>query len=232
MPHSPVRGLRCIDLRTTNPIATAEHYQQLLGWIALPTGDGAVDCWVGDRLAARIHPTNTGEQPGWHLIFGGATPRALTDPTGTTATTDSGRVQHGPWAPEPRHGEPCWTELLTNTDTDHYWTTELGWHTRQPTPATPFTLYETTGGNDTTKPIAGRLLLDHDLAARVGTGWMCYFAVTDTNEAAAINHQLGGTVLLPPQDVPTGRITTIADPTGNICTLLQNPTGWGGTWTT
>lgn len=221
--QTPTRGLRRLELTTADPEPTADFYADLLGWVVLADNDGSVSGWVGDRLAARVHPHGEGRRTGWRAVFSGAEPRALTDDVDAHALVDHGRVLHGPWAPEPRPGEPCWVELMTQSDTDGFWSEELGWRAR--TPQDPFTVFEVEH-DESTRPVAGRLRADHGL----GTGWMCYFAVPDCERAAATAQRHGGTILVPPTSVPTGVVTAIADPAGDVCTLLQTPVGWGGTW--
>ncbi|MFD7659945.1 VOC family protein [Actinosynnema sp. NPDC059797] len=210
--HHPSRGLRRIELATPDPQPVAEFYAALLGWILIAEPDGAFTGWIGDRLATRIHPGDTGTR----IIFAGTTPRDLHH----GAAIDQGRVLHGPWAPPPRPGEPCWVEHHGPTD-DHHWTTELGWTTRHPD--ADFTLYDTTG--DTPRPVAGRLTTAQG-------GWTRYYAVPDATRTTHDAEQLGGTTLIAPTPVPTGTVAALTDPDGNTFAILENPTGWGGTWAT
>jgi predicted enzyme related to lactoylglutathione lyase len=114
-------------------------------------------------------------------------------------------------------------ELLDATDADDHYAGELGWRARDPDD--PFTLYDTEL-DGVARPVAGRLTTDTGLAP----GWMVYFSVPDVDKAAATATDLGGTVLVPTREVPTGLITAIADPAGAAITLLQAPAGWGGAW--
>jgi hypothetical protein len=201
-------------LTTAAPEPTADFYAQLLGWAVLPEPGEVFGGWVGDRLAVRISP---GESTAWHLVFAGTPARTLHH----GASVDRGRVLHGPWAPEPRPGEPCWVELLDTADADDHYTGELGWRARDPDD--PFTLYDAEF-DGTSRPVAARLTTDLD------PGWRVYFSVPDVEQAAAAATDLGGTVLAPTHEAPTGLVTTITDPAGTAVTLLQAPAGWGGTW--
>ncbi|WP_433274208.1 VOC family protein [Actinosynnema sp. CS-041913] len=209
---SPARGVRRIELATADPEPIADFYAHLLGWVVLAEPDGAFTGWVGDRLAARVHP---GED-GYRVVFAGAGPRGLR----AGASVDQGRVLHGPWAPGPRAGEPCWVEFTGAAD-DGYWTGELGWEAR--TPDERFTLYDTPG--EQPRAVAGRLVGERQR-------WTCYFAVPDTAKTAALAAETGGEVLVPPTEVPTGLVASIADPAGAVFAVLQDPPGWGGTWST
>ena len=210
-PDSPARGVRRVELSTTDPEPIAEFYSHLLGWVIIAEPDGSFTGWVGDRLATRVQP---GDQ-GWRIVFAGAGARDLDG----GAAVDSGRVLHGPWAPQPRSGELCWVELMGSAQSDDYWAGELGWQVRAP--GGEFTLYDATVADDR-RPVAGRL-------AAPG-GWTCYFAVPDVASAIAEATDMGGTVLIGPKEVPTGVVAAVADPAGSVFALLENPVGWGGTW--
>ena len=51
------------------------------------------------------------------------------------------------------------------------------------------------------------------------------FWVPDADQAAARAQELGGTVLLPPMDIPIGRFTVVADPQGAAFTAAAVPGG-------
>jgi Sigma-70, region 4 len=51
------------------------------------------------------------------------------------------------------------------------------------------------------------------------------YARTAADEAAARTQELGGTVLLPPMDIPVGRFTIVADPQGAVFTASAVPGG-------
>ncbi len=53
--------------------------------------------------------------------------------------------------------------------------------------------------------------------------WMQYFAVTDTDAAAAKATAAGGTVHVAPFDTPYGRIAVIGDPFGAVFSVLKPP---------
>ncbi|MDT7789082.1 MAG: hypothetical protein QOF58_7501 [Pseudonocardiales bacterium] len=151
------------------------------------------------------------------MFFGGDEPRELT----ADSSVDTGRVLHGPWAPAPRHGEPCWVELMAEVPDDEFWVGELGWQIRPGTD--DFVLYTSSRHGDP-RPVAGRLR-----TARP-QGWQTYFAVDDVARACARVSELDGRVLLEPTTVPTGLVASVEGPHGGACVLLENPGGWGGNW--
>jgi predicted enzyme related to lactoylglutathione lyase len=55
--------------------------------------------------------------------------------------------------------------------------------------------------------------------------WIVTFRVADADASVARVEQLGGSVLLPPLDVPVGRFAVVADPAGAAFVLTQVPGG-------
>lgn len=208
---SPVRGVRRVELTTADPEPAADFYAHLLGWVVIAEPDGVFSGWVGDRLAARVLPGDDG----FRVVFAGTGPRGLRG----GASVDQGRVLHGPWAPPPRAGEPCWVEFAGAAD-DEYWTGELGWRGRTPDEAS--TVYDTPVEQ---RAVAGRLVAD-------GQRWVCYFAVPDVVKACALAEEAGGRVVAAPGEASLGLVASIADPAGAVFAVLQDPPGWGGAWHT
>jgi uncharacterized protein len=56
-------------------------------------------------------------------------------------------------------------------------------------------------------------------------GWRVTFWVGDADQTAARAGELGGSVLLPPMDIPVGRMTIVADPQGAVLTAAAVPGG-------
>ena len=51
--------------------------------------------------------------------------------------------------------------------------------------------------------------------------WMTYFGVDDADASAAKAEQLGGTISVPPTDIPPGRFAIITDPQGAVFTIIK-----------
>ncbi|GAB3686480.1 VOC family protein [Saccharopolyspora tripterygii] len=210
MPARPeVRGLRRVDLLSPDPMAAAVFYRIVLDWSPVAVRAG-VDCWVGNRRCAYIRTPRADETTGFRLVFAGAPMDcSLTGPDNALVQVTKGRAQHGPQAPEPRPGEPCWAELAT-TDPDRadaFWTATLGWTLDGAT-------YLSTG-----RPIAGRA------EATTGLGWLCYFAVTDLDEVAGLATERGGEVER--VDHPSlGKTMLLTDETGTRIGLAE-ARSWG-----
>ena len=59
--------------------------------------------------------------------------------------------------------------------------------------------------------------------AEIPSAWATYFAVTDTDAAAAKVTELGGRVVQPPSDTPYGRIAVVADNHGAVFSVITPP---------
>lgn len=138
---------------------------------------------------------------------------AVADPIGATfgAPTPAG-------APAPAGpGRPVWFEIMTTDGpaSDHFYNQVFGL-VAQPTQTEPdyaLLLAEA-------RPVAGRLVLPPPLDNVLGVRWMPYLAHLDIDQAATHVTELGGTVLVPPRETPTGRVTAVADADGAVFTLL------------
>lgn len=97
----------------------------------------------------------------------------------------------------------------------------LGWTSRE-VDAGPFgtyTLFQKDG-----QDVAGMMNPTPETPGK-GPYWHSYIAVDDVDDCARRVASLGGSVLVPPHDVPQfGRVCAVADPTGAVAHLVQ-PTG-------
>lgn len=59
--------------------------------------------------------------------------------------------------------------------------------------------------------------------------WSVYFGVDDTDVALSRTVELGGSILLPAEDTPYGRIAAAADPTGAQFKLVAPNAAMPGT---
>ena len=197
-------------MSVAEPELSVDFFADVLGWTVIAESGGSFTGWVGDRLAAQV---GVGEE-GWRVVFGGDGPRELK----VNSSVDGGRVLHGPWAPPPRHGEPCWVELAGESgEDDAYWTRELGWGTADGD------LYTSARHGDP-RPVAGTA------QSRTESGWSVFFAVDDIGAACARVSELDGRVLAAPGPSPIGVVASVEGPHGGRCSLLEKPGGWGGNW--
>jgi predicted enzyme related to lactoylglutathione lyase len=64
------------------------------------------------------------------------------------------------------------------------------------------------------------MAMDDTWPAEIPSHWMVYFAVEDVDASAARVTELGGTVSVPPSDIPPGRFSVVTDPHGAVLSLI------------
>jgi predicted enzyme related to lactoylglutathione lyase len=230
--RSTVRGLRRAELVTADPMGSARFYMDLLNWRVLDSEAG-FDCWVGERRCATIRTPRLDERWGWRLIFAGAAEDgSLTGPDDTHATMIRGRAQHGPWAPAPRRGEPCWVELFAEDAdrADDFWADTLNWTVSAVIAGADAELSRSAAGSaEAHYATAGRSVAGRTSSRRLdgGMGWLCYFVVSDFDHEENQVHELGGKVIEREKHPTIGEALVIADPYGAVCALSSANT-WGG----
>lgn len=148
----------------------------------------------------------------------------LIDPTGAAISI---------WQPMAHHGadlvnEPgclCWNELTTRDPVTAagFYDAVFGWHAHNVAFETP----EGTGNytdwklDPDSEPIGGMMPMEGDeWPADLPSHWMVYFAVDDPDATAARCAELGGTVSVPPTDIPPGRFAVLGDPTGAYFSII------------
>ena len=121
------------------------------------------------------------------------------------------------------HGHFVWYELMTTdmASARNFYANVAGWSTHDASaPGMPYTLL-----NLGETGIGGLMPLPPE-ARRTGAQprWLGYVAVDDVDAAVAHVTKLGGTVLLPPVDIPgVGRFAIITDPQAATLALIKPP---------
>jgi hypothetical protein len=127
----------------------------------------------------------------------------------------------------PAHGAFCWQELST-TDLDtaqNFYQTLLGWEIKAGTaPACegseappPMVYNEIVAGG---QHVGGMYKMGPECGG-APSHWMSYVAVDDVDASAAKVAELGGSVCVPPTDIPNvGRFCVVNDPTGATISLI------------
>ena len=116
------------------------------------------------------------------------------------------------------HGAFSWHELMT-TDPEEakaFYGELLGWEFRdEPMPDMTYTIVKTGTGE------TGGLMKLPAQAAGMPPNWGVYMTVEDVDASAKQAVELGGKVLMPPQDIPdTGRFAVIQDPQGATFSII------------
>jgi uncharacterized protein len=243
-------GTPCwVDLASPDIAACTAFYTALFGWTAhtAPESGGYTIFHRGDDPVAAVGPLTTeGQPPAW--AWYAATPdvdettRKVEAAGGKVLTApidvfDQGRMavyldstgtpfsvwQAGKFIGARVINEPgafAWNELMSR-DTEaaiEFYGRVLGWTPKvSENPELPYVEFQLDG-----RSVAGMMPMTGDQwPAELPDHWMVYLSVADVDAAAQRVPQLGGSVSVPPTDLPgTGRFAVVGDPTGAYFSLL------------
>ncbi len=134
---------------------------------------------------------------------------------------DAGGAAVGVWQPGRHHGfgihgetgTPSWFELWTRDydTTVAYYRDVFRWETRAMSDASELRYTVLADGDGM---LAGIMDASAFLPDGVPAHWSVYFGVDDADAALARIVELGGSIVVPAEDTPYGRLATAADPTG------------------
>ncbi len=250
---APVGAPCWVELFTSDPEKSQIFYRELFGWTVEDPGPdygGYVNfakdgVWIAGCMR---NDGQSGAPDVWSVYLAAKNAQTAVDATtahggqviippqqvmelGTMAVvTDPGQAAIGVWQPglhkgfgifgEP--GTPGWFELHTR-DYDasvRFYREVFAWdaHTMSDVPEFRYTTYGEGDG-----ALAGIMDASTMLPAGVPAHWSVYFAVEDTDAALSKVVDLGGSVVLPAEDTPYGRLAQAADPTGTLFKFVSNP---------
>jgi predicted enzyme related to lactoylglutathione lyase len=241
-----------IDLGSLDIAASIAFYTEVFGWTAYPTPDPAAGGYTifnkGDSPVAGVGPLlGDGQPPAWSWYA--ATPDA--DETAHKVEAAGGKVLMAPFdvldagrmaafldvngtpfsvwqggqmrGAEVLHeaGALTWVELVTRNPEPalEFYTRVFGWSTKPSTdPAMPYTEFHLDGDFfGGLMPMTGE-----EWPAELPDHWMVYFAVDDPDATCARITELGGTVSVPPSDIPNvGRFAVVGDPSGAFFSVIK-----------
>ena len=117
-------------------------------------------------------------------------------------------------------GDFSWTELMTR-DVDaakSFYRAVLGWELEDINmPSGPYTTIQAGG-----EQVGGIMPMPEDVPAGTPPHWATYVTVQDVDTVAARIRRHGGTVLVPPMDIPfVGRFCTFCDPQGAVLSVIS-----------
>ncbi|MFF4604718.1 VOC family protein [Streptomyces sp. NPDC001339] len=237
----PTPGAPCwVELATEDIEAAAVYYREVFGWraetdprteaggytvlylgaapvaaVTPPYVPGQPAAWTvsfatrdADALAAAVTAAGGRELTAPREVFGLGRFAVLADPEGAVFSVwqarsfDGAAVLNAP-------GSLGWVELATRDEeaAKAFYTRVFGWTvgTHEDYPQ-----WGVDGAD-----FGGMSALDEFYPDDVGAYWLPYFAVADVHGTAARATESGGTLLVPPTDVPHGpRIAVIRDPRG------------------
>jgi predicted enzyme related to lactoylglutathione lyase len=115
-------------------------------------------------------------------------------------------------------GALCWTELATTdpAKAGPFYSALFGWEGQEvPIGDIAYTIFKS--GEQSA---AGMLKMPKEWA-NMPPHWMPYFAVDDADATVAQIQALGGSITVPPQDIPYGRFAVAQDPQGAFFSIIK-----------
>lgn len=237
-----------VDIGTTDLEGAIAFYSGLFGWevtIGDPeTGRYSIAMLGGEAVAGLADQQQPGVPVAWTTYLStadvDATAAAVVSAGGTIVldamdVLDVGRmaIAFDPggaaiafWQPRSHIGagrvnEPgtlCWNELTTRAvDESTAFYAKVAGMTDSPVDwdGTQYHMLQIDGST-----VAGLMPMVGDEWGEIPNHWMVYFAVADTDAAAARATDLGGAVSVPPTDIPAGRFSVITDPQGAVFSII------------
>ncbi len=232
--YSP--GSPCwIDVSSADVEESLEFYSGLFGWEGEeqgPAAQGYTICTLGGRTVAGIAPIMDNDNPPrWSIYICTAdinvTTAAVKEAGGTVVggpldVFEAGQmaVYHDStggeitaWQPNQHHGselidEPnawSWSELL-GRDLDAavaFYEAVFGWGIRR---GEDYSEWQFEGHT-----VGGFMTMPEIAPIEIPPMWLPYIAVTNVDKAVTRATELGGSVRMPPQDIPDGRFAVIND---------------------
>jgi predicted enzyme related to lactoylglutathione lyase len=241
-----------IELFTPDTDAAADFYGQLFGWTATDPDEEHGGYRILEREGVPVAGLmrNDGSMGGpstWSVYLATddaaglveraraagaevvAGPMVVGDLGSMAVLVDPSGALVGAWeaasfegtAAVAQDGAPVWFETLSKDyDTSvRFYTDVFGWdpHTMSDTPELRYT---TLGKDEQAR--AGIM----DATAMLGeqpSRWQFYLQVADTDDTVARATGAGGTVVMPPEDTPYGRLAVLKDPAGVQFCLMGVP---------
>src|SRR5664280_2378553 len=208
-----------VDLGTPDPAAAGEFYSALFGWDVQPgppEAGGYAMCYLRGRMVAGLGPQQNPGPPVWSTYI-------------NVDDADAAGAAFGVWQPGTHRGagirdEPgamCLNELIT-TDVPGavaFYRAVFGWEASPQGESSPAAYTEWQLGG---RSIGGLMAKPADMPAEVPPYWMVYFAVADVDASTTRVSELGGTVVVPGQDIESGRLrfAVVTDPAGAPFSVL------------
>ena len=125
------------------------------------------------------------------------------------------------------HGTLIWNELSTRAvdESIAFYGDVVGWTATQTQSGNmPYYEWQIDGA-----AVGGMMPMLGDMwPAELPNHWMVYFAVDDVDAIAAHCGRLGGTVSVPPEDIPPGRFAVLNDPQGSVFSVIKMAPVTGG----
>ena len=239
-----------VDLGTPDLADARRFYSGLFGWSIMegpPEVGGYSMCELDGKPVAGLGPQMTTDMPpSWTTYISvtdaDETAAAITEDGGSLIVEpmdvlDVGRmaVAADPtgavfsiWQPRKHFGAAivndansfCWNELTTRDPqrSIEFYGAVFGWTANILTHVGAENYTEFHLGS---RGIAGMMpMVGDSWPADMPNHWMVYFAVENCDTAAARVEELGGSVVVPPTDVPPGKFAVVKDPQGAVFSVI------------
>jgi predicted enzyme related to lactoylglutathione lyase len=246
---APIGAPCWIDLFSSDPDKSQEFYGRLFGWTAEPPNEEFGGYINFDKDGIRIagcmkNDGSTGSPDVWSVYLATSDAQATADAAvanggqvfvppmavGDLGTmlllADAGGAAIGAWQPGEHKGfgiiaepdTPGWFELFTRDydATTKFYRDVFNWDAHAVADEPDFR-YTTLGEGD--DALAGIMDATAFLPDGGPAHWSIYFAVKDADAALQEIVELGGSIVVPTEATPYGRLATAADPTGAIFKL-------------
>jgi len=236
-----------IDLGTSDVDGAAAFYRNLFGWdipdAAPDTGDYRM-CILRGRPVAGLGPQQNPNQPPWWTTYVSV---HSADETAAAIVADGGTILVPPMdvmefgrmavAADPcgatfsiwqagthigaglvnEPGALCWNELTTRHPVElvGFYEAVFDWQPVRSDGPMPYTEFQLHG-----QSVGGMMEMGDQFPLDMPDNWTVYFAVADCDESAAKVTELGGTLIMPPTDIPPGRFAVCKDPQGAVFQIL------------
>ncbi len=239
-----------VDVGSPDVDATVAFYSALFGWdvpegppetggYRIATLRGKTVAGVGPQMnpgppvwSTYVNVANADEVIGRVKDNGGTVlmePMDVMDVGRMAFFADPAGAVIGVWQPGSHPGaglvnEPgtyCWSELMT-TDVDgaaKFYGAVFGWGAEGAGPPGGPVMYTEwkVGG----RSVGGMMAKPDTMPAEIPPYWGVYFAVADADATVAKIEELGGSVMMGPEDIEPGRFAVASDPTGAVFSILE-----------
>lgn len=243
-------GVPCwVDLSSTDVKMSAEFYREIFGWDAeldpRPEAGGYGQFTLRGKKVAGIGPAFEGMPSAWNTyvatvdaastaqavrsaggavvmepmqVFEEGSLAVFQDPTGAfIGAWQAGKHTGAELVNEP--GAFTWSELATRDveAAKAFYAQVFGWRSQT----------NDMGGMQYTefkvdeRSVAGMMPIGDQFPPDVPPHWLVYLGVTDCDATVARIQELGGSVFVPPMDIPIGRFSVVADPQYAVFAVWQ-----------
>lgn len=239
------QGTFCwIDLGTRDVEAAKRFYSELLGWqtVDVDTPDGVYTIGrVDGKDVAGMHAHPEAEAHNWDSYIAvddldaalarvpelggdvGSGPHDIPGSARMATITDGGGARVCLWQAAGYPGAQLvnetgtwtWNDLSTRAPeaAERFYRDLLGWSFTELAPG-----YRSISMGDM---LIGGMRTMEEEEAGLPPSWMPYFVVEDAEKSAARVQELGGGVIVPPREVPSGRFLVASDPQGAVLGLIE-----------